>query len=212
MQPSEDEIAREMENIRTMKRLSSQTGPGSLALDPDLPSSSAGQRRSPISPLQPSPVDDSSEAGAPDGIVDDPSHLFWVPAHLHPELAPGEFREFLKEHTRSIEEGSASDPASVRRSSSSASTGSGSALGRKKSMLSRQYKPRLDDGVGEVEEKIVPVRRTHSIYSNNGPHLTISDLQKLEVLAEEASQSNDPSKLRSLIRRSMSLNVPPSCQ
>jgi hypothetical protein len=83
-------------------------------------------------------------------------------------------------------------------------------LGRRRSMLSRQYKPR--EGDGEEEEKIVPVKRTRSIYNKSGPQLTISDLQKLESLADQASKSNDPTKLRSVIRRSMSLNLPLSCE
>jgi hypothetical protein len=79
-------------------------------------------------------------------------------------------------------------------------------------MLSRQYKPREGDGVGEEEEKIIPVKRTRSIYNRAGPQLTISDLQRLESLADQASKSNDPTKLRSVIRRSMSLNLPLSCK
>ena len=85
-----------------------------------------------------------------------------------------------------------------------------SGLGRKRSMLSRQYKPSANDGVGEQEEKVVPLRRNRSSYVNAIPQLTISDLQKLEELAEEASQSDDPTKLRSVLRRSLSLNVAPS--
>ena len=34
--------------------------------------------------------------------------------------------------------------------------------------------------------------------------------EPIEELAEEASQSSDPSKLRSVLRRSISLNVAPS--
>ena len=33
----------------------------------------------------------------------DPSHLFWVPASMHPEISPGDFRKFLDEHsTRAV--------------------------------------------------------------------------------------------------------------
>lgn len=61
------------------------------------------------------------------------------------------------------------------------------------------------------EERVVPIRRNRTSYfSNPGPQLTISDLQKLEELAEEASQSDDPSKLRTILRRSLSLNIAPS--
>ena len=147
-------------------------------------------------------------------LTNDPSHLFWVPAHLHPELAPGEFRAFLQEHTRTIEEGdpSGTPGAMLRRAASGVAGKEDGGLGRRTSMLSRLYRPREGDGVGEEEEKIVPVKRTRSIYNKSGPQLTISDLQKLESLADQASKSNDPTKLRSVIRRSMSLNLPLSCE
>jgi hypothetical protein len=135
---------------------------------------------------------------SPNNPADDPFHLFWVPAHVHPEIAPAEFRAFLKEH--------ATDGTAVlQRSNSSASTSSG--LGRKKSMLSRPYRPSENDGI--ESEEILPVRRRSSIYTN-GPQLTINDLQKLEFLADEASRSDDPSKLRNILRRSLSLNISPS--
>ena len=41
-----------------------------------------------------------------------------------------------------------------------------------------------------------------ALYNQGAPQLSISDLQKLEELAEEAAQSDDPSKLRSVLRRS----------
>ena len=77
-------------------------------------------------------------------------------------------------------------------------------------MLSRQYKPSANDGVGEQEEEVVPLRRNRTSYVPPVPQLTISDLQKLEELAEEASKSDDPSKLRIVLRRSLSLNIAPS--
>ena len=203
-----------MENIRSMRRISSQSGPGSLALDPDLPSASSSVPRSPIPGAPLSPTGDKDRSSEDSLLTDDPSHLFWVPAHLHPELAPGEFRAFLQEHTRTIEEGdpSGTPGAMLRRAASGAVGKDDGGLGRRSSMLSRQYKPREGDGVGEEEEKIVPVKRTRSIYNKTGPQLTISDLQKLESLADQASKSNDPTKLRSVIRRSMSLNLPLSCE
>jgi hypothetical protein len=75
-------------------------------------------------------------------------------------------------------------------------------------MLSRQYRPADSDGV--EEERVVPIRRNRSSIYHPGPQLTISDLQKLDELAEEASASDDPSKFRSILRRSLSLNVAPS--
>ncbi|KAI1793444.1 hypothetical protein LXA43DRAFT_216012 [Ganoderma leucocontextum] len=205
MQPSQLEIQREVEALRDIRRRSTiQGGPGSLVLDPDLPNEASQAQAAYWSPNDDSSssshesnLDNSSAEGQ-----DDPFHLFWVPARVHPELAPKEFREFLKEHARPDD-----NPPSRSNSIGSAASG----LGRKKSMLSRQYKPSANDGVGEEEEKVVPLRRNRSNYMNaNVPQLTISDLQKLEELAEEASQSDDPSRLRSVLRRSLSLNIAPS--
>ncbi|KAI0734041.1 hypothetical protein C8Q72DRAFT_987660 [Fomitopsis betulina] len=202
MQPSELEIRREVEALRDIRRRSSAGGPDSLILDPDLPSAF-----SPTSPTSPywSPDDlTSTSKGAPSDAEttdddNDPFHLFWVPARLHPEIAPAEFRQFLKEHAHTSEETS-----NLGRTLSSGSTG----LGRKKSMLSRQYKPSPNDGI--EDEHVLPIRRNRSSIYNTGPQLTISDLQKLEELAEEASKSDDPTKLRNVLRRSLSLNVAPS--
>lgn len=196
MQPSEFEIQREVETLRDIRRRSS--APGGV-LDPDLPtvSSDAGSSTGYWEDSSSSSHDGESESSHSAG--DDPFSLFWVPARLHPEIAPQEFRAFLKEHARAPTEGVA-----LERASSVGSTG----LGRKKSMLSRQYDPSKKD---DVEDEVVPIRRNRtSVYSHHGPQLTISDLQKLEELAEEASASKDPSRLRSVLRRSISLNVAPS--
>ncbi|KAF8202463.1 hypothetical protein BJ912DRAFT_1110755 [Pholiota molesta] len=235
LQPSEYEIQREVEVLRDLRRRS--TTPGALTIDPDLPNQSPPASPTahwPGKPLSTSPISatdssssssfaqgssslehstsssssSSSRAPATDGPnnpADDPLHLFWVPASLHPEIAPAEFRAFLKEHARSPVD--ASDPASV---SSSTLLSASPSLSRKKSMLSRQYRPKENDGV--ENENIVPLKRNRSLLypTNPGPQLTISDLQMLEELAEEASTSDDPSKLRNVLRRSLSLNVSPS--
>ncbi|KAG8907333.1 hypothetical protein FRB99_004580 [Tulasnella sp. 403] len=203
--PSPQEIEREVAALRDLRRRSSQQGPGSIPLDPDLPpngpvSSSAGGYWDNYNTPPNKPIPENDSPPDQDDGSEDPSHLFWVPAHLHPEIAPAEFRAFLKEHTRPHPEGGAP----LGRSLSSAS-----GLLRKKSMLSKQYDPSAHDNV--EDEKVVTVKRTRSsIYSTAGPQLTISDLQKLEELAEEAAKSDDPSKLRSVLRRSLSLNVAPS--
>lgn len=213
MQPSPIEIQREVEALRDIRRRSTtQGGPGSLTLDPDLPHES-----SPTSPNNgywtasstPGLTDgDSSSSSHEDAssserpATDDPFHLFWVPARLHPEIAPTEFRAFLKEHARGP------PPENTGNLSRSTSVSSNSSLGRKSSMLSRQYRPTESDGV--ENEEVVPLRRNRTSIYHNGPQLTINDLQRLDELAEEASASDDPTKLRSLLRRSLSLNVAPS--
>ena len=217
MQPSQLEIQREVEALRDIRRRSStQGGPGALIIDPDLPN--------PSSPPSPTSAywstasatqqltdgdsssgshEDSSSSEERANSSDDPFHLFWVPARLHPEIAPAEFRAFLKEHSRTPPP---DGPNALDRSL----TISSPALERKRSMLSRQYKPSETDDV--EEETIVPIRRNRTVVAHAGPQLTISDLQRLEELAEEASKDGDPSKFRTVLRRSLSLNVSPSGQ
>ena len=212
MQPSQFEIQREVENLRDIRRRSSAGGPGTLVLDPDLPNQSAlgAAQLNYWDPTQAASGSNSSteESGSSADDHDDgsdggdPNSLFWVPARLHPEIDPAEFRAFIKEHARTPVDGSSP----LERSFSTSSGG----LGRKKSMLNREYKPSVNDGV-ENEGQVMPLRRNRTSYYNNpGPQLSISDLQKLDELAEEASQSDDPSKLRSVLRRTLSLNMSPS--
>lgn len=213
MQPSQFEIQREVENLRDIRRRSTtQGGPGALIIDPDLP------EQSPLQPAEhwvPSPTsadDHTSQSSHDDSDeilstpADDPSSLFWVPARLHPEIDPSEFRAFLKEHTRTSSE--AATPSLSRAGSTSSTYSFNGNLGRKKSMLSKQYDPTRKRDSGD--EEIKPLRRNRTSVYQNVPQLTISDLQRLEELAEEASQSDDPSKLRSMLRRSLSMNVSPS--
>jgi hypothetical protein len=80
-------------------------------------------------------------------------------------------------------------------------------------MLSRQYHPRAGD---HVEEEMPPLPRNNraSIYAGRGGDqgLTLHDLQKLEMLVEQAGDSDDPAEMRKLLRRSLSLNVAPGCE
>src|SRR4051812_9278154 len=97
-QPGPVAIERETTNLRTLRRLSTSQGPGSPPLDPDLPI--------PRVPNGHHGLNDEASQGdggdpADEDASSDSSHLFWVPAHLHPELAPAEFRAFLAEHTSS---------------------------------------------------------------------------------------------------------------
>lgn len=216
MQPSQLEIQREVEALRDIKRRSStQGGPGALIHDPDLPNpssppsptasywsaSSATQQLNDGDSSSGSHEDSSSseERAVPS---DDPFHLFWVPARLHPEIAPAEFRAFLKEHSRT--------PPPDGSNTLGRSLSTSLSLERRRSMLSRQYKPSENDDV--EEETIVPIRRNRTVLAHAGPQLTISDLQRLEELAEEATKDGDPSKFRTVLRRSLSLNVSPSGQ
>jgi hypothetical protein len=143
--------------------------------------------------------------------------LFWVPAHLHPELAPGEFRNFLKQHTQvnptlEVDEAGEVGEAALSRSPSwlARSRSLSGGLGRKKSMLSRQYTPRFGD---KVEEEVPPLtRRGSQRYGGagrsgeqQGP--TLQDLQKLDELVENAELGEDPAKMRQILQNSLAVDT-----
>src|SRR5258708_36743269 len=126
-------IEHEAAKLRTLRRLSSSAGTGSIPLDPDLPISSVASLQSwedstnnSASDRTPAPSDDSDS---------DTSHLFWVPAHLHPELAPAGFLAFPREHASSAPESSDKDPP-LRRDMSRPTS-----ISRHEPVLSRQVKP-----------------------------------------------------------------------
>ncbi|UZJ56290.1 hypothetical protein CBS101457_005610 [Exobasidium rhododendri] len=189
----------------------------------------------------------------------DPSHLFWVPASMHPEISPSDFRRFLHDHTsRAVREqqeqealgGSDSVGSSLTTGSNSGSSNSASrssangnsigitsplqssansptnspvdalmnrstSIARRGSTLRRQYRPendQEDEGpFAAIKGKRYPTAvegvGSTSQYGGGLSTLTIDDLQKLEQLAEEASKSSDPTELRSVLRRTMSLTV-----
>jgi hypothetical protein len=201
MSPSQFEIEREVETLRDIRRRSSVPG---LVIDPDLPSTSAHHHGSDdeYDHDHPDEVDPDTILASPG--ADDPSSLFWVPARLHPEIAPSEFKAFLKEHARVAADGTATGGLSRVGSVSSLGGGGFGGLGRKRSMLHKEYDPSSSSGTDD--DHVVPIRRNRTSMYQNMPQLTISDLQKLEELAE----SDDPTKLQSLLRRSMSLSMSPS--
>lgn len=210
-----------------------------------------------LSPVSSSPTSDAFDsrvlATSPTSITStspqspkDPSHLFWVPASVHPEISPTDFRNFIKEHAaRAVtQHASGDDPVadealpplaigdspiaqrlnSVRQqqqerqnqTSDARGTliGRATSLSRRGSTLRRQYRPENDTDDGEEEKPPRPLQRNRSglsrgAYGLSIPNLTIDDLQRLEAAAEEASQSQDPAMLRSVLRRTLSLNTTP---
>ncbi|KIV80139.1 hypothetical protein PV11_07660 [Exophiala sideris] len=141
-------LAQELSNLQALRRMSMSVG---ATDDPDLPQLNAAGMPS-------APASDSSE--------DDSARLFWVPARLHPELAPKEFKTFLESKTeqirrRSGELSTLGSPSSSR-SNSLTSDGGGSGLRRKKSMLSRQINSSVgyEDGADRLERKKSQSRRT----------------------------------------------------
>lgn len=142
-------------------------------------------------------------------LADNLSELFWLPARLHPEIAPQEFRNFIRDQTK---------PENLLRRS-------GSQLGRRKSMLSRQYQPSdtetesasMFTSDAESTPSTSPSISRHpsragSFRRSTGlERLTLADLQKLESIARQAAEEGQTgdegeAQLKRLVRRSLSLN------
>jgi len=164
-------VAQELSNLQALRRMSMDVGSTS---DPDLPSFQGMS-------LMPSvaPTGDDDE--------DDPSRLFWVPARVHPELAPMEFKTFLENRVQTIKRRSGDQtslsPDGLDRS------GSGGGLKRKKSMLSRQINN--DGGRGAVGYKdgAEQLERKKSLSVHQTPELKIADLQELDALVRDPSKA-----------------------
>ncbi|KAK5083910.1 hypothetical protein LTR05_006417 [Lithohypha guttulata] len=133
-------VAQELSNLQALRRMSMDVH---AAGDPDLPT------------LNPAAI---PNAPSPTASDDDASRLFWVPARLHPELAPTEFKTFLESKAEQIKRrsGDLSSLGSSPMSSRSASLSSNSSgLARKKSMLSREVNNSVgyQDGADILERK-----------------------------------------------------------
>ncbi|KAL7932595.1 hypothetical protein V8C35DRAFT_306158 [Trichoderma chlorosporum] len=118
-----NDIAQELSNLQALRRLSMDVG---NSIDPDIPPMSLA----------------AMPAAAPRGGDDenDPSRLLWVPARVHPELAPTEFKTFLASRLQSIRRRSGDSFLSVsdEKYGSESDPMNASSLRRKKSLLSRQ--------------------------------------------------------------------------
>ena len=118
-------VQQEMNNVQALKRLSI----GAMStLDPDLPqqlnwfedkssksppisptttASNSEELRSPTSPTSAGPVSPSSTTSPVSSLSStiNPSHasqLLWVPAHVHPEIAPQEWKSFVQNKVAEI--------------------------------------------------------------------------------------------------------------
>ncbi|RMZ91314.1 hypothetical protein DV736_g1461, partial [Chaetothyriales sp. CBS 134916] len=153
-------VAKELSNLQALRRMSMNADLGA-ADDPDLPQFNA-----------------AAVPSTPSHSEDDSSRLFWVPARLHPELAPKEFKTFLDSRAEQIKRRSGelsqfSSPSSLSVSPTSSESG----LRRKQSMLSRQIHSPVgyQDGADRLERKKSSLRGS-------------PDLEELESLVSESGR------------------------
>lgn len=163
-------VAQELSNLQALRRMSMDVGNTS---DPDLPSF---QGRPVMPSVAPTGGDDE----------DDPSRLFWVPARVHPELAPMEFKSFLETRVKTIKRRSGEStltPDILERS------GSASSLRRKKSMLSRQIDNSGGKGGLGYQDGADKLERRKSLLSQGGSEIKISDLTELDELVKDPAKA-----------------------
>lgn len=177
-------VAQELNNLQAIRRMSMNVD----TADPDLPSFG-------------SPGSTSPEATE----EDEASRLFWVPARLHPELAPKEFKTFVEDRVDRIRKRSGSGDSlmpGVERSNSASS------LTRKKSMLSRQIESSkgYEDGAERLQRK-----RSEGGHAPSQP--TVENLQELEGLVNNVSLDQSRNSLDSGVQmadnQDMSILPPP---
>lgn len=172
-------VAQELNNLQAIRRMSMSVDNA----DPDLPSFGSS------SPTSPEATDD-----------DEASRLFWVPARLHPELAPKEFKTFVEDRVDRIRKRSGSGDSlmpGVERSNS------GSSLTRKKSMLSRQIDSSkgYEDGAERLQRK-----RSEKEQSQTSP--PVENLQELEGLVNNVSLESARNSLDSGVQMADAPIVP----
>lgn len=156
-------VAQELSNLQAIRRMSMNVD----AADPDLPSFGGGLG---VPTVPPDLLSDDNDA----------ARLFWVPARLHPELAPKEFKTFIEDRVDKIRRRSGdSDILSV---DSLERSGSGTSLRRKKSMLSHQI-----DTKGSYEDGADRLERKRSRGMSREAHSPV-DLQELESLVSDPNQ------------------------
>jgi hypothetical protein len=143
-------VAQELSNLQAIRRMSMDVN----GVDPDLPS---------FNPAFGVP----SMAPSPDVDDEDPSRLFWVPARLHPELAPKEFKTFIQDRVKTLKRSSLSGE--------SLTPGSGlGSLRRRKSVLSHQIND--GDGYEDGAERLI---RKQSQSSQARQEVHLHDLEGL---------------------------------
>ena len=162
-------VAQELSNLQALRRMSMDVN---AAGDPDLPSFNSAFGMPTVAPT-----------GSAD--EDDTSRLFWVPARIHPELAPTEFKTFLDSRVDSIKRRSSEFSLSL---DDNQRKGSGSSLRRKKSMLSRQIDNTGGKGAEGYQDGAEQLDRKRSLSGQDALNTGISNLRDLEVLVNDRTK------------------------
>ncbi|KAL8908561.1 MAG: hypothetical protein Q9171_005396 [Xanthocarpia ochracea] len=161
-------VAQELSNLQALRRMSMNAN---TAGDPDLPSFNSNFG-----------IPNAPPSGKAD--EDDSARLFWVPARIHPELAPTEFKTFIDSKVNSIKrrsgDGSLSPDGLPR-------AGSGGGLRRKKSMLSRQIDNSGGRGAEGYQDGAERLDRKKSLSGAETLNTGISNLQDLEELVNDSA-------------------------
>jgi hypothetical protein len=155
-------VAQELSNLQALRRMSMEVSVGG---DPDLPSFNTPFRMPTLAPT--SAGDDSA------------SSMYWVPARLHPELAPQAFQTFIDNKVDAIKRRSGDFSLSPGGLSPQ---GSGSELRRKKSMLSRQIDNSEGKGAEGYQDGAERLERKRSQSKQNQAQVESPNLHELEIL------------------------------
>lgn len=155
-----NDIAQELSNLQALRRLSMDVGNNK---DPDLPPMSIMA----MPTIAPSGDDDEN----------DPSRLLWVPARVHPELAPTEFRSFLEKRVHSLRRRSGDSFLSADGDLSPGDSEAGS-LRRQKSTLSRQIDNSGGRGALGYVDGTERLDNRNGRGGNHRPELSLDELVK----------------------------------
>ncbi|KUI53644.1 Protein zds1 [Cytospora mali] len=172
------DIAQELSNLQALRRMSMDVGNSS---DPDL---MPFQGIVPIPSIAPTGDDDEA----------DPSRLLWVPANVHPELAPEQFKSFLERRVNSVKRRSGDSMLSADglQGGNSGGLGGLGSLRRTKSKLSRQIDNTSGHGADGYVDGSEMLRRQDSLNGYSTPELSLEELvndptKAVQKLAQEAS-------------------------
>ncbi|CAN6666516.1 hypothetical protein TRVA0_038S00562 [Trichomonascus vanleenenianus] len=214
-------VQQEMNNVQALKRLSIGALP---TLDPDLPQPLPWEDEFQFEQAEEttdhlektSRSNGGGDSKQPLSVVsqDHASELLWVPAHVHPEIAPQEWKSFVQNKVAEIRAATVSN-LEEQNSESTGSTGgssgssSGGGLSRRNSRLSRQItQDEFRDG-SEILQRRSSQDSTQSILSLSNQLQQLGELESLAMdpfqLARSLTQVYRHSSLSD--QRSMQLST-----